>query len=995
MGMKRITLLVSILSLTAAVGVHAASPEAGEYLHRGEELFELGRWNDARHEFNKACELLVPSDKEEMSTADYYLALCAVELGEHDAVARLERYLQIYRGSIHLNDVRFALAAEACRRNDLETAERYFRELNYKALSPERRAQYDVRMGYIEFLRGDYDEAERYFKRVPLTSEYSDYATYYEAYIAYSNGDYAAARRGFHAIESREPYSRLVPFYLLQIEFDEGNYRYVVDNGEALVEHTADSRRAELLRVMAEAWFHLDNYPKTVEYMQRYATDGGTMGRTENYILGYSLYRSARYEEASDYLRKVCGPDDQLTQNASYHLADCLLRSGDKLAAMQSFAMASNAQYDARIAEDALFNYGKLQYELGGGAFNGAINVLTRYISEYPASERTAEARELLIAAYYNSHDYDAAYEAIKSLPSPDGNERAALQKITYFRGLRNFKQGNYATAKRDFTESSAIGVSPKYNALAYFWQGEIAFTQGDYTTARRRYETYLERAPRNEREYALAHYNIGYCRFTEGNMTEAGKSFSKFLTLYPTRDNYRADALNRAGDVHYLARRFGDAVNSYASAAAIGTQAAGYARYQRAIALGAQGKTDDKISALRTIIANRNGGDYADDAAYELGRTYISQERFREGVEALESFVAGYPESPYHTQALTDLGLAYKNLGNDRRSMQYYEQVIAEAPNSPQARDAMQGIRDIYVSRGEVDSYFKYAERAGVEADTGVMARDSLTFASAQSFYLADKRQQAEKALENYISSFPKGYYMDDALFCLSDCYIRDNNGAQAVATLKKLASRSRSQYTEQALDKLSSMCYERGDYSDAADAYRSLSEVVTTDAAQEKALEGYVRSAVRTGNDAAVTSMSSYVAGKRSSGTAWRESQYALAKVYDKRGDKAKANEIYKTLSAWPATAEGAEAQYRMIEAAFDAGDYDKAEKAVFAFSESDTPYSYWLAKSFLKLGDIYVARGDSFQARATYQSVADGYSPADDGIVAEARKKIASLK
>lgn len=989
------TILFSILSLTAAVGVQAASPEAEAYLNRGEELYELGRWIDARHEFNKARELLTPADKNEFSTADYYLALCAAELSEYDAVAKLEQYLKIYSGSIYLNDVRFALAAEACRRNDLEAAERYFRELNYKALSAERRAQYDIRMGYIEFLRGDYDEAERYFNRVPLTSEYSDYATYYQAYISYVKGDYPAARRGFHAIESREPYSHLVPFYLLQIEFDEGNYRYVADNGETLIEHAADSRRAELLRVMAEAWFHLNNYPRTVEYMQRYVADGGVMDRTENYILGYSLYRSARYEESADFLRKVCGPDDQLTQNASYHLADCLLRNGDKLAAMQSFAMASNAEHDPRIAEDALFNYGKLQYELGGGAFNGAINVLTRYISEYPDSERTPEARELLIAAYYNSHDYDAAYDAIKALPSPDGNERAALQKITYFRGLRNFKQGNYTAAKRDFAESSSIGVSPKYNALVYFWQGEIAFAQGDCTTARRRYESYLERTPRNEREYALAHYNIGYCRFTEGNMTEAGKSFSRFLALYPSKDNYRADALNRAGDVYYSSRRFGEAVDSYASAAAIGTQAAGYARYQRAIALGAQGKIDDKISTLRTIIANHNGGDYADDAAYELGRTYISQERFHEGVGALESFVKEYPSSQYCTQALTDLGLAYKNLGDDRRSMQYYERVIAEAPNSQQARDAMQGIRDIYVSRGDVDSYFAYAERAGVEADTGVMARDSLTFASAQSFYLADKRQQAEKALENYISSFPKGYHMDDALFYLSDCYIRDNNGAQAVATLKRLTSRSRSQYTEQALDKLSSMCYDRGEYADAADAYRSLSEIVTVDAAQEKALEGYVRSAVRTDNDAAIIAMSSYVAEKRSTGTAWRESQYALAKVYDKRGDKAKANEIYKTLSVWPATAEGAEASYRMIEAAFDAGDYDKAEKAVYAFSESETPYSYWLAKSFLKLGDIYVARGDSFQARATYQSVADGYSPADDGIVAEAREKIASLK
>ena len=86
-------------------------------------------------------------------------------------------------------------------------------------------------------------------------------------------------------------------------------------------------------------------------------------------------------------------------------------------AAMQSFAMAADDKLDPAIAEDALFNYGKLQYELGGGAFNGAINVLTRYVGQYPDSPRVDEARSLLIAAYYNSNDYDAAYRAIKSLP--------------------------------------------------------------------------------------------------------------------------------------------------------------------------------------------------------------------------------------------------------------------------------------------------------------------------------------------------------------------------------------------------------------------------------------------------------------------------------------------------------------------------------------------------------------------------------------------------
>ena len=45
------------------------------------------------------------------------------------------------------------------------------------------------------------------------------------------------------------------------------------------------------------------------------------------------------------------------------------------------------------IAEDALFNYGKLLYEQGGGHFNEAINVLNRYMALYPDSSRREQNR--------------------------------------------------------------------------------------------------------------------------------------------------------------------------------------------------------------------------------------------------------------------------------------------------------------------------------------------------------------------------------------------------------------------------------------------------------------------------------------------------------------------------------------------------------------------------------------------------------------------------
>ena len=634
-----------------------------------------------------------------------------------------------------------------------------------------------------------------------------------------------------------------------------------------------------------------------------------------------------------------------------------------------------------------------MQYELGGGTFNAAVNILTRYIEKYPSSARLQQARELLVAAYFNSSNYDNAYNAIKALPNPDSSIRAALQKITYFNALEAYKQGDDQKAEKMLEESVAVGVSPKYGALGNFWLGEIAYGRGDYDKAVERYKYYLDRAPQSEREYKMAIYNMGYAYFSMDNMPNAKRSFAKFVDLYRTSDNYRADAWNRYGDALYSMREFKSAVGCYEKAAALGTTEGYYAQYQRAIALGILGRNSSKIEALHSIVV-ADRGDYVDDATYELGRTYIAQEQYRNGAETLKLFVENYPSSPNHTQALLDLGLAYFNLHDAPSSLKYYDMVIAKDPQAVEAKEALRSVREIHVSTGDVDAYFAYAEKAGVECDLSQMARDSLSFESAQKLYVAGRTAEAVTPLENYVATFPKGYYLNDALFYLSDCYLKIEKYDEAVTTMFALAERPVSQYTLRTLDKLSQFTFEQGRYEDSAKAYRKLYDVETQEPLRNEAMSGYVKAVKAYANDDQLVAMADDVLAQEFAGeSAVRESRYAKAQVLRKRGDDA-ALELWRALSADVRHAEGAEAAYLIVENEYKAGNMDEAEKLVYAFADKNTPHSYWLGKAFILLGDIYRSKGDMFQARATYQSVADGYTPTDDGIVDEAKARIALL-
>ena len=491
-----------------------------------------------------------------------------------------------------------------------------------------------------------------------------------------------------------------------------------------------------------------------------------------------------------------------------------------------------------------------------------------------------------------------------------------------------------------------------------------------------------------------MAHYNLGYCYFNNENMEQAAKSFDTFLKEYGKRDAFRADAMNRRGDIHYSAREFSAAMECYDRTVAMRVGESDYAEYQRAITLGVQNKRAEKITALNRIVS-AGRGEYVDDAKYELGRTYIADEQYSNGVRTLESFVEQYPNSAHYTQALSDLGLAYMNLGQKDKALMYYDMVVKAAPKSSASKGALRGIREIYVDSGDADSYFEYAEKVGVEVDVNVATRDSLSYAAAQKLYLDNKTKEATTSFNAYLKNYPNGHYQNDALFFLGDCYIRDGREAEAIETLSKLVDQGRTQYLERVLESLSSMCYKSERWELAAKAYRQLYDESSDAAIRKSAASGYVASTLKVANDDATVAMADDVEKfELITDIARRKARYAKSQVMLRRGDEQAAMAIFKTLSKEVKSVEGAEARFRIIEAEYKAKNYDKAEKMVYEFSDTNTPQNYWLAKAFILLGDIYFDKGDSFQARATYQSIVDGYSPADDGVVEEAKEKIAKL-
>ena len=127
-------------------------------------------------------------------------------------------------------------------------------------------------------------------------------------------------------------------------------------------------------------------------------------------------------------------------------------------------------------------------------------------------------------------------------------------------------------------------------------------------------------------------------------------------------------------------------------------------------------------------------------------------------------------------------------------------------------------------------------------------------------------------------------------------------------------------------------------------------------------------------------------------------REAKYLTAKSLLATSQRDAAYEVLRVLAKDPVTDEGAEAAYLVIQDLFDQGRFSEVESAVYKFADAAPSQAYWLARSFIVLGDSFAENENLRQAKATFESILNGYEPADgnsDDVTESVRMRLARIQ
>jgi TolA-binding protein len=970
-----------------------------QQVQEARELYQKNKYASALQRYEELAGNPATS-VEIKSEAEFYKAMCAVKLDNRNAEQVVEKFISNNPESPYLNRARFELAGQQFDNKKYGPALRSLSDIDRSQLSKDELARYYYQTGYANFELEKYDPAEAAFAEIKDgKSMYADPARYYWAHIHYLKGNYETALKEFQTLKENPAFAKVIPYYISQIYYKQQKYQEVVSYAAPLLEKAETKQKPELAKMIGDSYFHLRDFQNTIPYLEYYFTYNGNKGREENYMLGYCYYLNNQEQKAIPYLENASKGNDELAQNAYYHLADCYISANDKNKARQAFQAASEMDFDAKIKEDALFNFAKITYELSYSPFNETIKAFDKYIASYPNSERNDDAYNYLVKVYMSTSNYRDAMASIENIKVKTPAVKKAYQRVSFYRALEYFNNLDYQSAIACFEKSQAAGdFNSNYATLSEFWKAEAWYRLGDYNKAISGYNKFMRTSGAYSLpEYKTAHYDLGYAYFKQKDYASAATWFRKYLDAAKAeRTEKVADAWNRLGDCAFVARDYPTAISCYENSQRMNLFDPDYALFQKAFCLGiTQRDQQQKISNLRNLIQQYPKSAFIDDALYELGRAYERIDQKQAAINSYNELATNYPQSSYLGKAWVQLGLIYYNSNDFQNSNKYYKQVVERFPNTAEAQAALIGIKNNYVELNDVDSYFSYADKLGSGIQVSVTEQDSLSYLSAEKLFMAgDKKAKAQ--FERYISQFPTGSFMVNARFYRGECRYNDREYATALTDYEYVIAQPENIFTEPALAKASELKYNAGDYKTALTYYTRLEKVANTKWNLLKARSGEMRCYYNLNDYARCADAAKLLlTSDKVTDELKREANYMLAQSYYQTNKINEALPVFGELAQDTRSVEGAEAKYRVAEILYRQKKFDAAENEIMDYISKNTPHQFWLANSFILLSDIYLQKGDGFQAKHTLKSLIDNYSDQTDGIQDMARQRLQQIE
>lgn len=963
--------------------------------NEGIELYQKEKYSAAIRSFEKTRQDINDQNSEVYVNATYYKALCALNLFNKDAEFQLKEFVSTYPESPKVKSAYFQLGKYNYRKKKWENVIYWFGKTDAFEFSNAELYEYNFRLGYSFFRLDQFQKAAPYFHElIDVPSPYYVPANYYYSHISYLEGNYESSIQGFNKISSDKKFGVIIPYYITQIYYKQEKYDSLISYATPLLENERTKRKPEISKLVGDAYFNKKDFTSAIPYLQFYIKEGEQPTREEYFQLAFAQMQNEEYESAIKYYSRISATDDALSQKAIYNLANCYLKMENKPYARNAFIKASKMDYNEVIAQESLLNYAKLSYEISYDPYTEAIDAFILYLEKYPKAFKKDEAFEYLVNIYLSTNNYRAALASLETTKSLDPRLKEVYQKLQFNLAVEQFQNGDYTNAISTFRKSQEGAENKDLNAQSSYWIAESFYRQKNYSDAITEYNTFIfEPRAFLLPEFKIANYSLGYAYYQNKDYANAAKWFRKYLSYKDASPTRRHDALLRTGDSYFISKGYLLSEEYYKLAFVEGGRNADYALYQFALTQGLMNKENLQNASLEKLLNDYPSSTYVNGALYTLGKNYMDAGNNEQALAKFDQVINGNENSLYRKKSLENTGLIHYNNNENEKALTVFKEVVSEYPSYSESKSSLDRIQTIYKSTGNIDEYESYIATLDF-MDISNGALDSLSYASAEDFYMDNDMDKAIPLFEKYLGKFSHPIFANRAHYYLAEAQYKKEDFENALPNYAYNVVTHDPLFYNPSLKRAAELSYKQKQFGFALAYFDKLkSTTVNADELNDVYWWSF-KSASKIDSHQVVIQEGLFLLND-STDDLQREShiKFMMANAYRLTNDTVKALEYYSQVVTQSQEEKSAESLFRIAEILFNSEQLDSSEVVIFELAQHTPTYPRWLAKGLILLSDIYVIEEDYFQARTTLESIIANYS-GDAEILNSAKSKLDNL-
>ena len=950
------------------------------FFKKGLELFDDEQFILAQSYFEK-----INTDQ-----ALFYNAECSKILFLDDAEFLYEKLLFDYPESVLNHNANIALAEINFRKkNYLKSCRYYSIELNYLNDSQ------IFNLAYSYFASDSLVKSKLFFKKLLNSSNScAAAAQYYYAHIAYQNKDFISSLEWFLKLEGKTKFSDIIPYYIAQIYYQKKEYKKLILFLESKVDNIITSRTTEVNRLLAESYYHLENYDRAIKYFNLYFSNNNSFVKQEYYMLAFSYFKSLDNVNAIKFFEKSLGQNDTLDQISSYYLGASYLKINNKKYSLNAFKKSSQFNINPSLKDDALFNYAKLSYELDL-PYNNTLEIFKKFINESNSQPKIDTIQTLMANVLRGTSNYLKAYNGLKSLGSHTKEQKIIMQELAYFLAINEFNNSNYKNAIDFFIQSNNFKVNLDIYYLSNFWMADALYMLDDFEKAKSIYEK-IGFNDKLSSYISNAKYNLAYCYFQTKEFKESNSLFRSFIKNCKDSTMLN-DAFLRIADCFYMQNEFLLSQKYYEKSIKLNLFDVDYALYNSSLCLSLINQKSKKLTMLKKLVKDFSNSPYYDNALFDLANHFKNNNDFQLAISYYDSVLKNSADLSLRAESYLGRGIINFNNNKTDEAIDDYTFVIENFSKTKYFKQALLGIQSIYVANAQVDKYVDLINSLP-NFNVNKSEIDSLSYNAAFIKFSEGEYVYSRDNFINYLNDFSKihnssvehdGVFVNQANYFLAESYRRLSDSLNAFLYYENIIKSNSKEYLEVALMFCARHKYRLKEYSSSNLYYLAIEGIASSNSLRREAIIRLMYGFNFLENNSAFVYAQKVLSLDKNDNWLISIANTIIAREEFSRGNYLKVRINYKTVLDINLGSEAAEAKYMLSYLTFLDNDLELAEKMIFELAEN---YSndYFIAKAFILLSDIYIEKNDLFQAKATLESVIDNHNGSELRLLAQKKRE-----